>query len=176
MSESHRSRRRFLLSTGGAAAYMWIPRHVKGYSAKEMKAWAAGETAAISVSKWDLDTPALCLDLDKMEKNFEKAHKTVVENGIQARPHAKTHKCAAIAKLQIADGAVGISTAKVGESEAMIENGVDQVLQTTVNVTPHKIRRAMELRKRCPGFIQSVDTAENARELSDAAREAGLQF
>ena len=174
MSESNGSRRRFLLSAGGAAAFMWIPRHVKGYTAKEMRVWAAGETTAATVSKWDLDTPALCLDLDKMEKNFAKAHTTLAENGIKPRPHAKTHKCPAIAKLQIADGAVGISTAKVSESEAMIDNGVDKVLQTTANVTPHKIRRAMELRKRCPGFIQSVDTAENARELSDAAGEAGI--
>ncbi len=135
MSESNRSRRRFLLSAGGAAAYLWIPRQVKGYTAKEMRVWAAGETTAASVSKWDLDTPALCLDLDKMEKNFAKAHTTLAENGIQPRPHAKTHKCPAIAKLQIADGAVGISTATVSESEAMIDNGVDKVLQTTANVT-----------------------------------------
>lgn len=41
MSESDRSRRRFLLFAGGAAAYMWIPRQVKGYTAKEMRVWAS---------------------------------------------------------------------------------------------------------------------------------------
>jgi D-serine deaminase-like pyridoxal phosphate-dependent protein len=163
-----------MLSTGAASAFAWAPRSVKGYTAGEMTRFAEGETMKVGVSKWDVATPALCLDLDKMEKNFAKLRSTVAKNGIAARPHAKTHKCSAIAKRQIANGAVGICTAKLSEAEAMVDGGVEQVLLTTVNVTPSKIRRAMELRERCDGFIQSVDTLENAQDLSDAAREAGV--
>ena len=99
---------------------------------------------------------------------------TVTRNGIASRPHAKTHKCPAIARLQIATGSVGICTAKISEAEVMYEHGVEQILLTTVNVSPRKIRRAMYLRKWCDGFVQAVDTAANARDLSDAAVEAGV--
>ena len=71
------------------------------------------------VSKWDLDTPALCVDLDKLDANIAKAQAVLTKNGIAARPHAKTHKCAAIAKLQLAAGAIGICTAKLSEAEAL---------------------------------------------------------
>ena len=67
---------------------------------------------------------------------------TVTRNGIASRPHAKTHKCPAIARLQIATGSVGICTAKISEAEVMFEHGVEQILLTTVNVSPRKIRRA----------------------------------
>ena len=66
------------------------------------------------------------------------------------RPHAKTHKCPAIAKLQLAAGAIGVCTAKVSEAEALFANGVEQILMTTSNVTPSKIRRAMQIRKANP--------------------------
>ena len=56
----------------------------------------------------------------------------------------------------------------------MFEHGLRQILLTTVNVSTAKIRRAMQLRKQCDGFIQAVDTEGNARELNDAAREAGI--
>ena len=99
---------------------------------------------------------------------------TLARNGIASRPHAKTHKCPAIARLQLNTGSVGICTAKVSEAEVLFEHGIEQLLMTTANVTPYKIRRAMSLRKWCDGFVQAVDTAQNARELAEAAREAGV--
>jgi hypothetical protein len=60
------SRRNFLMSTGGAAVWAGSTR---GYSAAEMRAKAADGTLA-GVSKWDLDTPALCVDLDVFEQNI----------------------------------------------------------------------------------------------------------
>ena len=58
----------------------------------------------VKVSKWELDTPALCVDLDKMEQNIAKMQAALKTNGLPSRPHAKTHKCAAIAKYQLATG------------------------------------------------------------------------
>ena len=165
------SRRRFLAAGAGAAS-LWIPRPVKGYSAAEMRQQAVDDRIEVGISKWDLDTPCLCVDLDRLEANLDRMQTTVTRNGIASRPHAKTHKCPAIARLQLATGSVGICTAKISEADVMFEHGIEQILMTTVNVTPRKIRRAMQLRTRCDGFTQAVDTAANARALSAAAGEA----
>ena len=74
----------------------------------------------------------------------------------------------------MAAGAIGICTAKLSEAEALFAAGIDRILMTTSNLPPAKIRRAMELKKRCPGFIQAVDYDQNARDLNDAAKEAGV--
>ena len=168
------SRRHFLHAAGAGAASVWIPRAVKGYSAAEMRQQALDDRLEVGISKWDLDTPCLCVDLDRLERNLDRMQTTVTRNGITSRPHAKTHKCPAIARLQLATGSVGICTAKISEAEVMFEHGIEQILMTTLNVTPRKIRRAMQLRKRCDGFTQAVDTAANARDLSAAAQAAGV--
>ena len=96
------------------------------------------------------------------------------KNGIDSRPHAKTHKCPTIAHMQMDRGSVGICTAKVSEAEVMFRNGIDQILCTTGNVTPTKIARAMRLRQQCQGFIQATDSQKNARLLSEAAVAFGV--
>ena len=165
------SRRHFIGSAAAGAASVWIPSPVRGYSGAEMRTLAAADKLN-GVSKWDLDTPALCVDLDKLEQNIATMRTRLAEKKIASRPHGKTHKCPAIAKLQMAGGSIGICAAKVSEAEVFAANGIDRVLMTTANVTPVKIRRAMQIRKKNPHFIQAVDTLENARELSDAAKEA----
>jgi len=186
--------RRTFLASGAAGAAFWIPRPVNGYSLSEVRVALPtpprppspnppdapaqraqpAPPALTGVSKWDLDTPALCVDLDALEANIAKAQAVLTKNGITARPHAKTHKCAAIAKLQRNAGAIGICTAKLSEAEALSAEGVDHICMTTANPSAHKIRRAMELAKRHPSFIQAVDYAPNARDLSAAAKEAGI--
>ena len=128
----------------------------------------------IGMSKWDLDTPVLCVDLDKLEANIATMQSHLAAHGLGCRPHAKTHKCAAIARLQLDAGAVGICTSKVSEAEALAAEGIDRICLTTSNPSRAKVRRAMALRARCPGFIQAVDEERNARDLSAAAREAGV--
>jgi D-serine deaminase-like pyridoxal phosphate-dependent protein len=165
------SRRTFVGAAAAVAAHVWIPKAVKGYTASEI---VPVTPMKAGISKWDLDTPALCVDLDKMERNIAKMQRACNANKIAVRPHAKTHKCAAIAKMQIAAGAIGICTAKLSEAEALFAEGIDRILMTTANLPPNKIRRAMELKKRYPGFIQAVDYDQNARELNDAAKAAGV--
>ena len=123
---------------------------------------------------WELDTPALLVDLDALEANIAVMERTVRANGIAARPHAKTHKCPAIARMQLDAGAVGICVAKVGEAQALFDHGIRELLMTTSNVTPFKIRRAMGLAKACATFIQATDTEANARALSEAAQAFGI--
>ena len=163
------------MSTAGAlSAYFWIPKAVKGYTESEMRAMAIDDRVSPGISKWDLDTPALCVDLDKMERNIATMQAALKKNGVLSRPHAKTHKCAAIAKYQLATGSIGICCAKLTEAEALVAKGVDRICMTTANPSVSKIRRAMSLRKSHPGFIQAVDEEGNARDLSAAAREAGV--
>jgi D-serine deaminase-like pyridoxal phosphate-dependent protein len=67
-----------------------------------------------------------------------------------------------------------VCSAKLGEAEALMAQGVDRIMMTTSNPSVAKIRRAMALRKQDPTFIQAVDEEQNARDLNDAAREAGI--
>jgi 3-hydroxy-D-aspartate aldolase len=168
------SRRVFLSATAATAAHVWIPKPVKGFTAAEVQAMANNGRMEVGLSKWELDTPALCVDLVKLEQNIAKLQAAVTRNGIAARPHAKTHKCAAIARLQLNAGAIGICTAKISEAEALFEHGIERICMTTSNPSPNKIRRAMRLKKQAPHFIQAVDEEQNARALSEAAKEAGV--
>ena len=166
------ARRRFLRDGVAASAGAWAaPLALTATAATPAP---NAEYLEVGLPKSSLLTPALCVDLDKLEGNIDTMQNTVSRNGIGVRPHTKTHKCPAIAHLQMERGAVGICTAKLTEAEVMFEHGLRQILLTTVNVSAAKIRRAMQLRKQCDGFIQAVDTEGNARELNDAAREAGI--
>src|SRR5262249_56779185 len=119
MSGFEFSRRHFLHTAGAATITMGIPT----------PAHAAEETV-IGVSKWDLDTPALCVDLDKLEQNLATMKTKLAGTGVATRPHAKTHKCPAIAKLQLAARAIGVCTAKVSDAEPPLANGVHHILNT----------------------------------------------
>jgi 3-hydroxy-D-aspartate aldolase len=163
----------FLTVGAMSAAHMWIPKTISGYRADEVREQLQ-RSSQPGISKWELDTPALCVDLDRMEANIAKAQAVLTRNGIAARPHAKTHKCAAIAKLQLSAGAIGICTAKLSEAEALHAAGIEKICMTTANPSVSKVRRAMQLAKRNPQFIQAVDYAPNARDLSAAARDAGI--
>ena len=166
------SRRAFVsLGAATAAAHVWVPGAARGYTPSEI---AARIDDGIGMSKWDLDTPALCVDLDRLEHNIATMQAAAKRFGIATRPHAKTHKSADIAKMQLAAGAIGICAAKLGEAEALMAKGVDRICMTTGNLSPAKIRRAMQLRKASSHFIQATDTEQNARDLSAAAREAGV--
>jgi D-serine deaminase-like pyridoxal phosphate-dependent protein len=168
------SRRAFLASSTAVAAQVWVPRPVKGYTTGEVVGRLAGSQASVGVSKWDLDTPALCVDLDRLESNIKTMQAALKRFGLASRPHAKTHRSADIAKLQLAAGAIGVCCAKLGEAEALMPHGIDRICMTTANWSPSKIRRAMQLRKRSAGFVQAVDDERNARDLSAAAKEAGV--
>lgn len=172
------SRRRFLQSslqtTGAGAAALFAPGVVNGYTAQEVQSFYVDGEMQRNVSKWELDTPALCVDLDLLDANIDTMQSTLAANGIASRPHAKTHKTPIIAHKQLATGSVGICAAKVSEAEVMFQNGINDILLTTTNVTPTKIRRAMNLRQACPGFIQATDSPGNARLLSEAAQALGI--
>ena len=167
------SRRVFLRTAGASGITMWIPTHANGYTAAEMRTKSAA-ASLVGVSKWELDTPALCVDLDKLEQNLATMKKKLAPTGVASRPHAKTHKCPAIAKLQLSSGSIGICTAKISEAEALYAGGIEKIVMTTCNVTPNKIRRAMAISKSNKSFVHAVDNPKNAQDLSDAAKQLGI--
>jgi D-serine deaminase-like pyridoxal phosphate-dependent protein len=121
-----------------------------------------------------LDTPALCVDLDAMERNIASMAEFCRGRGIALRPHAKTHKSVKIAERQIAAGAIGLCCATIGEAEVMVAGGIKGVHVTSPQVTPSKIARVatLNLAER-DGFSVVVDHPQNLADLAAAASASG---
>lgn len=124
-------------------------------------------------SRAGLATPALVLDLDAFERNVATMAEHCRRNGLSLRPHAKTHKSVAIAKAQIAAGAIGQCCAKLGEAEAMGAGGVESIVITSPVVTAQGIARAMALNAKISDLMLTVDNPANATALAEAAKAAG---
>ena len=89
----------------------------------------------------DLDTPAVIVDLDVMERNLSRMSDYCREHQLLLRPHTKTHKIPELAKRQIASGATGITVAKIGEAEVMLAAGITDILIAYPIVGPTKTTR-----------------------------------
>ena len=83
---------------------------------------------ALQSAPHDIDTPALCVDLDRMEANIGHMVACCRQHKIDWRPHSKCHKSPAIAQKLVAAGAIGVTCAKVGEAEVMAAAGVTDLL------------------------------------------------
>jgi D-serine deaminase-like pyridoxal phosphate-dependent protein len=113
------------------------------------------------VNVFDLDTPALVLDLDKVEANIAEMAAVTHEAGVRLRPHTKTHKIPELAQMQIAAGAAGITCAKVGEAEVMVAAGIDDILIAYPIYGHSKWARLAVLREKAR-IIVSLDSLEVA--------------
>ncbi len=118
-----------------------------------------------------LDTPCLALDLDLLDGNLKKMQTMVDRAGKKLRPHAKTHKCSALAKRQLELGAIGVCVAKVSEAEALIRSGITEILVTGPVATPMKIQRLVGLLDHAPSLMTVVDHPEGVDLLNAAAQE-----
>jgi D-serine deaminase-like pyridoxal phosphate-dependent protein len=123
----------------------------------------------------DIDTPALLLDLDIMERNIASMAAVFRQLPTKLRPHAKTHKTPIIAHKQIAAGAIGITCAKLGEAEVMVAGGVRDVLIANQIVGKQKIARLVTLAHHA-NLMVAVDDARNVEELSHAAQAANVSL
>jgi D-serine deaminase-like pyridoxal phosphate-dependent protein len=119
-----------------------------------------------------LETPCLLIDTGAMERNIHAMAELARKNGVQLRPHAKTHKIPRIAHLQQQAGAVGITVAKVSEAEVMAEHGIDNIFIAYPLVAVSKIERAVRLSKRIE-LIVGVDSYEGALCLAETAGRLG---
>ena len=72
-----------------------------------------------------LDTPAVLVDIDKLEANIYEMSQLAAEASIKLRPYVKVHACASIARMQIEAGAYGVDVGSMGQAEAMAEETID---------------------------------------------------
>lgn len=126
-------------------------------------------------SKWDLDTPALCVELPVVERNIQRMTDVIIrKHGVGWRPHTKGQKVPAIARMELAAGAHGVTCAKLGEAEVMAAAGISDILIANQIVGPEKITRLVNLRKHADVMV-AVDSMENAQEIDAAARTKGVR-
>ncbi|MDP3520658.1 MAG: DSD1 family PLP-dependent enzyme [Hydrogenophaga sp.] len=123
-----------------------------------------------------IDTPALVLDLDAMERNLARMATFAREHRLRLRPHAKMHKSAELARLQMAHGAVGVCVQKTSEAEALAAGGVNNIYISNEVVAPHKLARVATLAQRlAQGGGQlaiAVDSAQGVAALAQAMHQA----
>jgi D-serine deaminase-like pyridoxal phosphate-dependent protein len=131
--------------------------------------------ASVGIPLDEVDTPALVLDLDALERNIARMADAVKGNSVRLRPHAKSHKCAEIARRQIAAGAVGVCCQKVSEAEALVWSGVADVLVTNEIVGRQKVERLARLAREAKVAVLA-DDAGNVGDLDAAARAARVRL
>lgn len=121
------------------------------------------------MQKYQLDTPCLVIDINKLKHNLSTMQTHCSQSTVNLRPHAKTHKCSQIAKMQIESGAIGISVSKVSEAQVLAQNEIPGILITSPVVTPIKIQTLIECLKLRSDIIVVIDNILNAKELAQAA-------
>ena len=129
-------------------------------------------SARVGDSVADVQTPALVIDLDAMERNLEAMAVFARSHGIRLRPHAKMHKSATISKAQIAAGAVGVCAQKVSEAEVLADAGVTDIYISNEVIDAAKLTRVAALAARVTLAI-AVDSILGVDRLADACKAAG---
>lgn len=114
----------------------------------------------------EIETPAVLVDLDVLDRNLRDKARLAAEAGVKLRPHTKTHKSVWIAQQQIKYGACGITVAKLGEAEVMVEGGIRDILIAFPIVGKKKLQRLAKLLETADIKV-SVDHIDVARGLSE---------
>ena len=125
-----------------------------------------------------IDTPALVVDLDTMERNLRTMAAFAAQHGVMLRPHAKMHKSAELAKLQMAAGAVGVCVQKTSEAEALVAGGIHNIFISNEVIAPTKLARVAALtRELAPlggKLAICVDSLEGIKRLAICMNEGRL--
>lgn len=66
-----------------------------------------------------IETPALLVDIARLERNLARMAAYTASHGLALRPHAKTHKTTHVGAAQLRHGAVGLTCATTREMEVM---------------------------------------------------------
>ena len=124
--------------------------------------------------RWDeLETPCVLIDVERLERNVARMAARAREAGVRLRPHAKTHKLAEVARLQLQAGASGLSVAKSSEAEVLAEAGADDLFVAFPVVGADKAQRLLSLAERLRRLAVGVDSVEGARTLAAPFAAAG---
>jgi 3-hydroxy-D-aspartate aldolase len=123
------------------------------------------------LTKREIPTPALTLDLDAFEANLALMMEQIKRAGKSLRPHAKAHKCIQIARRQLAAGAIGVCVATVPEAEVMSKAGISGLLLTSPLADPLKIARVIKT-----GAMVTVEHVQQVTWYQEAAGAAGKKL
>ena len=118
----------------------------------------------------DLETPAIVVDLDVMERNLSRMADYCRSHNLRLRPHTKSHKIPELAKRQLAHAAQGITVAKIGEAEVMLDAGITDMLIAYPIIGTGKAEKLAELATRA-SITVSLDSVEVAQAISAEAKE-----
>ena len=126
----------------------------------------------MNISK--LQTPAILVDLDAMDRNLKRYHGLAKEWGKQLWPMVKTHKSLQLAKIQEEYGATGFLCGTLDECEALQQAGFENIMYAYPVAGEVSVGRAVALAKKCGGFIIRLDNLEAARSCNEGAQKAGV--
>ena len=118
----------------------------------------------------DLETPVVVVDLDVMERNLSRMADYCRSHNLRLRPHTKSHKIPELAKRQLAHAAQGITVAKIGEAEVMLDAGITDMLIAYPIIGRGKAEKLAELATQA-NITVSLDSAEVAQAISAAAKK-----
>ncbi|MGQ7844597.1 3-hydroxy-D-aspartate aldolase BhcC [Granulosicoccus sp. 3-233] len=133
--------------------------------------------AAVGMDESDIQTPALVLDLDALERNIRKMGDYARAAGVRHRVHGKMHKSVDVALLQEKlGGSCGVCCQKVSEAEVFVRGGIKDVLVSNQVRDPAKIDRLARLPLLGARTLCCVDDIDNVAELSEAATRHGTEI
>src|SRR3954447_19606957 len=118
----------------------------------------------------DLDTPALVIDLDVMDRNLRRVQDYASANGLRLRPHTKTHKIPALGRRQVQLGAAGLTVAKTTEAEVMLQAGSPDLLIAYPVIGRAKLLRVAALARQVRITV-ALDSVQAIESLGQAASE-----
>jgi D-serine deaminase-like pyridoxal phosphate-dependent protein len=118
-----------------------------------------------------LNTPAVLLDLDKLEANIREISRLAAEAGVKLKPHTKIHACAEIARMQIEAGASGIEVGAIEQAEPMVDGGIEDIVVAHPFFGNHKLEILKRLLKKSGVKITVVvDMIEQAEDISQVGQ------
>ncbi len=125
-----------------------------------------------------IDTPALVIDLDMMDRNLRTMAAFADLHQVKLRPHAKMHKSAELAKLQMAAGAVGVCVQKTSEAEALVAGGVHNIFISNQVIAPVKLARVAAMTRQLAPLggklAICVDSIEGVRRLAQCMHKGQI--
>lgn len=127
----------------------------------------------------EIDTPALVVDLDAMKRNIARMAEFARKHDIRWRPHAKMHKSAELARMQLEAGAHGVCVQKTAEAEAMAAGGIRDIFVSNEVIALRKLARVAQLAHRLDAeggrLAIAVDSLEGVRRLAQAMQDMRAQ-
>ncbi len=162
------SRRAFFINTLTTASALAAAKSANIESRIGKKDWRG-------VTREDLPTPSMVIDIDLFEKNLNHMANHCKSVGLNFRGHVKIHKSVDIARRQASLGAIGVTVATEAEAELMSNSGIKGVLLTRQPAGKEKTNRVVAIAKRDPSFITIVDDLVMAEQLDEAAGAAKVR-